>query len=258
MKFAALLAVACLLGIARLNAQDASLRLESVPDGADIMLNGKFCGITPATISLEAGSFRVVIQKTGFQPWMREVQILAGSSPTLRADLNPADPTKLQLPTLTDNLKPSPVGSGVSAPQLLSKVDPTYSAVAREALYGGMVVIQLVVDTNGAPRDLRVIRGLGLGLDERALDAVKQWTFQPGMKEGKPVNVRATVQVNFRLIDDDRRLPNWRLRRVSFQAPQNGTAAALVQYKRPETRPYARPGYAKAQLEFEVDEEGRV
>ena len=62
------------------------------------------------------------------------------------------------------------------------------------------MVLRLVVDSSGRPRDLKVIRSLGLGLDEKAIEAVEKWKFRPGYKDGKPVPVEATVEVNFRLL----------------------------------------------------------
>jgi periplasmic protein TonB len=56
------------------------------------------------------------------------------------------------------------------------------------------------VDANGHPQDLKVMRALGLGLDQKAIEAVEKWTFKPGMKDGKPVPVIATIEVNFRLL----------------------------------------------------------
>ena len=57
----------------------------------------------------------------------------------------------------------------------------------------------MIVDTTGHPRDIRVVRGLGFGLDTKAMEAVKQWRFDPALKEGKPVNVQISVEVDFRL-----------------------------------------------------------
>ena len=62
------------------------------------------------------------------------------------------------------------------------------------------VIILIVVDEHGKPRDMKVIRPLGLGLDEKALEAIRQWRFNPGKKDGKPVAVQATIEVNFRLL----------------------------------------------------------
>jgi TonB family protein len=92
------------------------------------------------------------------------------------------------------------IGSGVSQPQLLVKVDPEYSEEARKAKYNGSVTLSIVIDTNGRAEDIRVSRGLGMGLDEKAVQAVQQWRFKPAMSKGVPVKVRAAVEVNFRLL----------------------------------------------------------
>src|SRR5215472_15421044 len=92
------------------------------------------------------------------------------------------------------------VGGGVSAPVVLYKVDPEYSEEARKAKYSGTVVLQLVVDSSGKARDVRVVRSLGLGLDEKAIEAVNKWKFRPGFRNGQPVAVMATIEVNFRLL----------------------------------------------------------
>lgn len=92
------------------------------------------------------------------------------------------------------------IGGGVSAPTLVYKVEPEYSEEARKAKFQGTVVLYVVVDDKGMPRDLRVLRPLGLGLDEKAIEAVMKWRFRPGYKDGKPVPVAATIEVNFRLL----------------------------------------------------------
>lgn len=91
------------------------------------------------------------------------------------------------------------VGGGVSAPRALFAPDPEYSEEARKAKYQGTCVLWLVVGPDGHPRDIRVTRSLGLGLDEKAIEAVKQWKFEPAMKDGKPVAVQINVEVSFRL-----------------------------------------------------------
>jgi periplasmic protein TonB len=92
------------------------------------------------------------------------------------------------------------VGGGVSAPQLISKVEPEYSEEARKARYEGTVLLYIEVDPGGRAQNIRVVRSLGLGLDEKAIEAVKKWKFKPGYKNGQPVTVIATVQVVFRLL----------------------------------------------------------
>lgn len=92
------------------------------------------------------------------------------------------------------------IGGGVSQPLPLYKPDPDYSEEARKAKFQGTVVLAIVVDEKGLPRDVKVVRPLGLGLDQKAIEAVEKWRFRPGMKDGKPVAVYATIEVNFRLL----------------------------------------------------------
>jgi TonB family protein len=92
------------------------------------------------------------------------------------------------------------VGGGVSAPALLSKVEPEYSEEARKAKYQGSVLLYIEVDPSGRAENIRVLHSLGLGLDEKAMEAVRKWRFRPGTKDGKAVRVAATVEVNFRLL----------------------------------------------------------
>ena len=91
------------------------------------------------------------------------------------------------------------VGGGISAPTAISSPDPDYTEEARRAKKQGTCVLWLIVDSSGHPRDIRVARGLGFGLDAKALEAVKQWRFQPALKDGKPVDVQISVEVEFHL-----------------------------------------------------------
>lgn len=91
------------------------------------------------------------------------------------------------------------VGGGVSAPRALDTPDPEYSEEARKAKYQGTVVLWLIVGPDGKPRDIKVARALGMGLDQKAIEAVRNWKFSPAMKDGKPVAVQINVEVNFRL-----------------------------------------------------------
>lgn len=91
------------------------------------------------------------------------------------------------------------VGGGVSAPQLIHSVEPEFTNEARAARYQGVVSIQLIVDRNGNPENLQVLKHLGMGLDQKALEAVRQYQFRPAMYQGHPVPVRLVVDVNFHL-----------------------------------------------------------
>ena len=91
------------------------------------------------------------------------------------------------------------VGGGVSAPRALYAPDPEYSDAARKAKYQGTVVLWVVIDQNGRPRQIKVQRSLGMGLDEKAIEAVRTWKFEPARMDGQPVAVQVNVEVNFRL-----------------------------------------------------------
>ena len=92
------------------------------------------------------------------------------------------------------------IGSGIESPRLLSKIEPGYSKEARAAKIEGTVVLAVEVWEDGSAHNIRVVRSLGLGLDENAIDAVKKWRFSPGTKDGKPVRVAARIEVKFRLL----------------------------------------------------------
>src|SRR5579863_834153 len=91
------------------------------------------------------------------------------------------------------------VGGGVSPPRALDTPDPEYSEEARKAKYQGVCVLWLIVGPDGKPRDIKIARSLGMGLDQKAIEAVRNWKFEPALKDGKPVAVQINVEVNFRL-----------------------------------------------------------
>lgn len=90
-------------------------------------------------------------------------------------------------------------GSGMTAPRAIYDPDPEYSEEARKVHHQGTVMLALVVDAQGHAHDIRVMRSLGMGLDEKAIEAVRKWRFQPGTKDGQAVAVQVNIEVNFRL-----------------------------------------------------------
>jgi TonB family protein len=92
------------------------------------------------------------------------------------------------------------LGNGTTPPSVLSKVDPEYSEEARKAKYSGSVVLSIVVNTDGKAEEIKVVKSLGMGLDEKAIEAVQKWRFIPGKNKGVAVKVRAQIEVNFRLL----------------------------------------------------------
>jgi len=90
-------------------------------------------------------------------------------------------------------------GGGVSAPQVIYSVDPEFSDEARRAKYQGICVVSVIVDAQGNPQRVHVIRPLGMGLDEKAVEAVRQYKFKPAYYQGHPVAVEVNIEVNFRI-----------------------------------------------------------
>lgn len=93
------------------------------------------------------------------------------------------------------------IGNGVTAPKVLNNPIAEFSEEARKAKYQGACLLSLIVDEHGMPQNVRVIHPLGMGLDEKALEAVQKYRFKPAMKDGVPVPVRINVVVNFRLYE---------------------------------------------------------
>jgi protein TonB len=96
--------------------------------------------------------------------------------------------------------EPYKVGGDVTSPKVSTKVEPQYTEEAKTAKVEGAVVLSVVVDRTGVPRDIQVVKPLGSGLDESAKTAVSQWRFEPGTKDGQAVDVVASIEVNFRLL----------------------------------------------------------
>jgi len=92
------------------------------------------------------------------------------------------------------------IGVGVSYPRVASKVEPAYTKEAEGDRVEGLVLVSVVVAPDGSPDALKIVRGIGHGLDEKAIEAVRQWHFEPGRNGGVPVSVGPiVVAVNFRL-----------------------------------------------------------
>jgi TonB family protein len=90
-------------------------------------------------------------------------------------------------------------GNGVTNPVPTYHPDPQYTEEARNAKWQGAVMVSVVIDATGTPTNIKVVRPLGLGLDEKAIEAVQQWRFRPATKDGVPVSVQAQIDVTFRL-----------------------------------------------------------
>jgi TonB family protein len=139
-----------------------------------------------------------------------------------------------------------------TSPRVSHKVEAQYSEEARRARLEGTVLLRIVVGADGTPRDLSVVRGLGLGLDENAIAAVSKWRFTPGTKGGEAVDVQAQIEVVFRPLDD----PNvgWRVTRIDFHLPTGFMRPVVIKTAAPQSTEYAVS--AKATATFDIDEKG--
>jgi TonB family protein len=208
---------------------EAVLRLGNPPEvyAESILKTCEFCVASPlACVSGVTGAdlkqriVRIVTQrsvdKLGFLKKLLLVAIGTGAvtapivaglikapvatAQSIRANLNP---TPMMMGSASHHVADPQqiyhVGGDVTAPKLVYAPDPEYTEQARRAKYQGVCVISTVVDAQGNPTHVQVVRQLGMGLDNKAVEAVKQYKFEPGMRLGKPVAVGVKIEVNFRL-----------------------------------------------------------
>src|SRR5260370_36465051 len=91
------------------------------------------------------------------------------------------------------------IGGDVSQPAVLHRVEPTYPEEARVASISGSVAVRVEVRPDGIAHNIRVTRGLAPTLDQSAIDAIRQWRFQPATRNGQPVTVEAIIELTFGL-----------------------------------------------------------
>ncbi len=163
--------------------------------------------------------------------------------------------TAIVCAAITAGQEPAPerIVDGVTRPRLLSKVEPSYSEEARKAKLEGVVNLQAIISTAGVAHDCKVTQSLGLGLDETAQRAVSQWRFAPGTKNGIPVPVIVTVQVNFRLLTNNTS-PPWHLSRASFDTPEGAIRPRVTSTDFPREKPR---GHGTVSLTFTINEKGQ-
>jgi protein TonB len=109
-------------------------------------------------------------------------------------DAKPADP-----PPAPDTSAPLRVGGDVKAPVAIHRTDPQYPDLARKSRVAGVVILEAIIDKDGNVDQVKVLKGLPMGMSEAAEQAVKQWKFKPGTLNGEPVDVIFNLTVNFTL-----------------------------------------------------------
>jgi TonB family protein len=157
----------------------------------------------------------VEAERTNVAPGLALV-LLLGVSVALLAQTAPPAPPAPPAPASAPDAPPAPqappvrttgsetayrIGDGVSAPVPTYKVEPEYTTEAHAAHVEGTTLLSMVVSPEGTATDVKIVKSLDKGLDENAVEAVRQWKFKPGLKAGKPVPVIAKVEINFRLLE---------------------------------------------------------
>ena len=154
--------------------------------------------------------------------------------------------------------QPLRIDGGVSRPEIIGRVDPKYTEIARRARVTGIVVTEVIVDWEGCVRHPRILKGLPMGLDKAALEAVRNWTFEPATLDGEPVPVFYVLTVNFTLGEEEAGVGGVKFRREGEERPtitnrppgehlhQEETCPIRASKKTASARSKCRPGRTTA------------
>jgi TonB family protein len=142
------------------------------------------------------------------------------------------------------------VGDGITAPVLIYKTDPEYSAEARAARLEGVVTLALVVGADGRASEISVRKSAGMGLDQNAIAAVIGWRFKPAMKDAQRVAVESTVEVYFHLYSNS----DWHLNGAIFRTEPGVSAPTIVRATYPDMTQDSR--FATFRIAAQIDERG--
>lgn len=153
-------------------------------------LNGQINTIPQAMDAVRQWTYKPTL--VNGQPVEVATQVDAVFTPTKTAAATKSTPAPK---AVGPAVKPA---SPIVAPEPTTKVEAAFTPEARAAGFNGYVVVSLTVDENGMPKDAKVSQGAGYGLNEKALEAVKQWRFKPATQDGKPIAVPANVRVYFK------------------------------------------------------------
>ncbi len=195
----------------------ASLLLRSEPANADVLLNGEPLGTTPLEgVTLDPGPYQITVQKRGYRDWSREGTAKSGESLQMVARLERAT-RRRSAPAQSAETPPKPapgevaearavregdlveLGAEVQPPKRVSGSFPRYPDAARRRREEGAVTVEMIVTETGETEGLRVIESASPTLDQAVLNAVKDWRFEPAVKDGVRVKVRWRVRQKFRM-----------------------------------------------------------
>lgn len=121
-------------------------------------------------------------------------------SPLPAQEAKPAPDTKSDAKSNAKSDEVYTAGGDVKAPKIIHYVEPDFSPSSQEAYVEGVVRLSAIVNVEGLPTDLKILSGLNAEEDQTAVEALKQWRFKPGTKNGQAVRVKITVEINFHLL----------------------------------------------------------
>ncbi len=171
----------------------ASMRAKEDPAGAEELFKQALDAESPTSLDYvdTLRKYSLLVKKLGRTDEYQQLENRARDAQFARQGQKPAD----ALPQGVYRM-----GQGITAPSLISKKEPEYTEGARAGAVQGTTVLGVDIGPDGIARNFQILRSLEPGLDQKAIDAVQVWRFKPGMKDGQPVTVRATIEVNFRLM----------------------------------------------------------
>jgi TonB family protein len=153
---------------------------------------------TSELTSKKSGHHTTVVRAIGHADGTAEVETTVDQEPAIVARIVAKSETTTGSKSRISSDQPLRVGGDVEPPVVINRVEPIYPALAKESRISGVVIVEIVVDHTGVVKDARILKPLPFGLDQAALDAVKQWTFRPATLNGNAVDVIFTITINFR------------------------------------------------------------
>ncbi|HSP05810.1 MAG TPA: TonB family protein, partial [Acidobacteriota bacterium] len=185
--------------------QFGTLVIESTPPGAFIIINNRAVGQTPKTLANQKpGKISITLKKDGFRDHSETVRVSGGKSATLRATLEEIPKPVVEAPKPAKPAEPEvrpgelvPLTADVTPPKSIKKAFAKYPEMARKQRLEGVVALSILVSETGQVIDVKVTKSANPILDQAAMDAVKQWQYQPATKKGVPVKVWIPVSMSF-------------------------------------------------------------
>jgi TonB family protein len=179
----------------------AHMREDDDPHAAAALYD-QALGLAPASSPSHAFTLEMLARFTSVQAALHDDKAQAAQAQDLAAEAR-----RIRVQNVAQMSTPRPaggpalrVGGGVSAPKIVAKREPLFPRAAAAMKVTGTVALLAVIDVDGSAHNIQLQRGLGYGMDEAAATALSQWRFEPGQRDGAPVPVLATIEVNFRLL----------------------------------------------------------